>query len=99
MDVVNLDISSPSPIYRRTDDIVSADVGGQLVLLHTKTWQYIEFEKVGMAIWNYLETPHDLETLVKLLTDRFAVSHEHCKKDTAGFLEALLAQELIVKVN
>ena len=69
------------------------------MLLHTKTWQYIEFEKVGMAIWNYLETPQDVETLVRRLTARFAVSDAQCRKETENFLEALLSQELIVKVG
>lgn len=99
MNIANQDTSAFSPVYRRTDDIVSADVGGQLVLLHTKTWQYIEFEKVGMAIWNYLETPQDLDTLVKLLTERFAVSAAQCRKETGDFLSALEAQGLVVRVN
>ncbi|MDF2114890.1 PqqD family protein [Roseiarcaceae bacterium H3SJ34-1] len=99
MNISNQYTPAFSPVYRRTDEIVSADVGGQLVLLHTKTWQYIEFEKVGMAIWNYLETPQDVDTLVGYLTSRFAVSAEKCRQETEDFLAALLAQELIVKLN
>jgi len=99
MNIADQGTLASSPVYRRTDDIVSADVGGALVLLHTKTWQYIEFEKVGMAIWNFLETPRDLDTLVKLLTERFAVSPEQCRKETEDFLTALQAQELVVRVN
>ena len=87
------------PVFRRTDDIVAADVGGQMVLLHTKTWQYIEFEKVGLAIWKLLETPQGVDALVERLTKRFTVSSEQCRKETEAFLAALEAQELVVRVN
>ena len=81
--------------FERTSDIVAADVAGEIVLLHTKNWNYFEFDKIGAAIWQLLETPHSLPELIQALMSQFEVSESQCRTDTEAFLDEMLAEGLV----
>jgi len=87
---------SSRPPYRRTEDIVEAEVGGEVVLLHTQSWQYFEFDAVGAAIWGLLKEPRSLDALVSALTERFEVDQARCEQETRAFLDELIGQGLVV---
>jgi len=91
-------ISSPS-LYTRTQDVIEADVGGEIVLLHTQSWQYFEFDKVGAAIWTLLSTPNSLDSLVQSLVTQFNVGREQCTQETRAFLDEMATQGLVVAGN
>jgi Coenzyme PQQ synthesis protein D (PqqD) len=82
-------------VYTRTPDVIEADVGGEIVLLHTQNWQYFEFDKVGAAIWNLLTAPTSLDALVEGLTARFDVDEERCRQETKSFLDEMASQGLV----
>ena len=82
-------------LYTRTADVIEADVGGEVVLLHTQNWQYFEFDKVGAAIWDLLNAPSSLDTLVESLTSQFEVDQNLCREETKSFLDEMIAQGLV----
>lgn len=84
-----------SDLYARTSDVIEADVGGEVVLLHTQNWQYFEFDKVGAAIWSLLTAPSSLDNLVNALTERFEVEQAQCRDETKAFLDEMVAQGLV----
>lgn len=88
--------NSSTLLYARTADVIEADVGGEVVLLHTQNWQYFEFDKVGAAIWNLLHAPASLESLVDGLTTQFDVDPEQCARETKTFLDEMMSQGLVV---
>jgi hypothetical protein len=83
-------------LYSRTGDVIEADVGGDIVLLHTQSWQYFEFDKVGGAIWHLLDTPASLDGLVRSLMTQFEVDEEQCARETKAFLDEMVTQGLVV---
>lgn len=87
---------SNASLYTRTDEVIEADVGGEVVLLHTQSWQYFEFDKVGGAIWNLLSAPNSLDSLVTSLTQQFDVGQEQCARETQAFLDEMIEQGLVV---
>jgi len=87
--------NSTTGLYTRTGDVIEADVGGEVVLLHTQNWQYFEFDKVGAAIWTLLNAPSSLDSLVSALTTQFEVEPEQCRRETEAFLEEMVAQGLV----
>jgi hypothetical protein len=95
MSETNLSASS----YKRTGDVIEAEVGGEVVLLHTQNWQYFEFDPVGAAIWGLLKEPRNLDSLVIALTDRFDVDRARCASETRAFLEEMVEQGLVVAGN
>ena len=88
-------MTDASPIYARTADIIEADVGGEVVLLHTQNWQYFEFDTVGTAIWKLLHQPHGLSSLVDALQSQFDVGREQCAAETKAFLDEMVEQGLV----
>lgn len=86
-------------LYRKTGDVIEADVGGEVVLLHTQNWQYFEFDKVGATIWSLLDAPSSLDTLVTSLLTHFQVEREQCRQETKAFLDQMMAQGLITAGN
>jgi hypothetical protein len=88
-------MSDASPIYARTADIIEADVGGEVVLLHTRNWQYFEFDTVGTAIWKLLYEPHGLPSLVDALLCTFDVERDTCATETKAFLDEMVEQGLV----
>jgi hypothetical protein len=86
---------SSSDLYARTSDVIEADVGGEVVLLHTQNWQYFEFDKVGASIWGLLAAPNSLDSLVSSLTEQFEVAPDQCREETKAFLDEMVAQGLI----
>ena len=87
--------TNSADLYARTDDVIEADVGGEVVLLHTQNWQYFEFDKVGAAIWNLLNSPSSLDSLVASLTEQFEVDAGRCRQETQAFLDEMVAQGLV----
>ena len=88
-------VTPDSRMYTRTGDVIEADVGGAVVLLHTGNWQYFEFDKVGAAIWNLLSAPRSVDALVDELTMRFAVDREQCSREVKTFLDEIASQGLV----
>jgi hypothetical protein len=82
-------------LYARTGDVIEADVGGEVVLLHTQNWQYFEFDPVGAAIWSLLSAPSSLDALVDSLTQKFDVDQDRCRTETQAFLDEMVSQGLV----
>lgn len=88
-------MTDASPIYARTTDIIEADVGGEVVLLHTQNWQYFEFDVTGAAIWKLLHEPRGLPALVDALLSQFDVERDLCAAETKAFLDKMVEQGLV----
>ncbi|WP_337846584.1 PqqD family protein [Sphingomonas sp.] len=84
-----------APRYMRTETGVAADCSGKMLLLHTGTWQYFEFDAVGERILTLLETPLTFEQLVTDLIAQFDVDAERCAQETRLFLDGMIAEGLV----
>jgi hypothetical protein len=87
---------STAPMYMRTPDIIEAEVGGEIVVLHTQNWQYFEFDRTGATIWNLLREPRNLGSLVDDLVAQFEVDRSRCTEETRAFLDDMVEQGLVV---
>jgi len=91
--------SSLTQQYVRTSDVISTDVAGDLVLLHTQNWNYFEFDKIAASIWKLLDAPRSLPALVEALVAEFEVDEAVCLSDTKAFLDDMIAQGLVTIVE
>ena len=87
------------PLYSRTQDVIEAEVGGEIVVLHTQNWQYFEFDQTGASIWNLLREPKELGALVDDLVTSYDVDRARCAEDTKAFLNDMVEQGLVVFSN
>ena len=86
---------SLAPLYSRTQDIIEAEVGGEVVVLHTQSWQYYEFDRTGTTIWHLLKEPRNLGSLVDDLLAKFDVDRARCTEETRAFLDDMVEQGLV----
>ncbi len=81
----------------RTSAVVEANPGGFTMLLHTGNWTYYEFDGIATSIWEFLEAPSDLDTIVNGLMLKYNVAREQCEQDTKRFLDDMIEQGIVVK--
>ena len=81
--------------FTRSADVIGAELERSLVLLHTRTWTYLELNETGIEIWQQLEQPRSIDALVAGLVDQFEVEQARCYAETKTFVEDLIAKEFI----
>lgn len=85
-------------IVEKREDIVTADLDGNVVMMSVENGKYYGMDEIATAIWKNIEQPIRVEQLVHILMDEFDVSEEQCQKDVITFLTKLY-NEILIKVN
>lgn len=83
----------------RNPELISTDVDGEKVMMSIVNGEYFGLDSVGSRIWELIENPIKVETLVELLTDEFDVSKEQCEMDTLEFLNELMEKNLLFIIS
>lgn len=83
-------------IYQRREDIVTADMNGETVMMDIVTGKYYNLGAVGGSIWEKLDQPLGLSTLVERLTAEYEVSAEQCVQDVQPFLDKMVELGLVL---
>ena len=81
--------------YARATTIIEADGDGSPVLLHTDSWEFFEFDKVGAVIWELLEEPKGIAELTDALVERFDVGRDRCEAEVGKFLDQMTQAGLV----
>lgn len=82
--------------YRRSDDVVDAQVDDDRVLLAIDSGTYFHLNAVGSHIWNVLAHPHTLEEITDLVRVEFSAPADQIANDVATFLPALTDAGLVL---
>lgn len=90
---------SLSSVISRRNDIVSADMDGEIVMMNAETGQYYNLGQIGGAIWNLIEKPLTIEALITQLTTTYNVSRIQCETEVLSFLNDLQEQGLLIKTE
>ena len=88
---------SPGSTITRTEGVVEAQFDEVRVVLN-EDLAYLGLNEVGQRIWDLLESPRTLESLVTTLLDEYDVSEADCTRDVSAYVEAL-AQHKLVRVS
>lgn len=81
--------------YARSTETMESETDGAPVVLHLRSWDFFEFDRVGGVIWQLLEEPMSADELVDLLVGRFEVGRDQCEDEVGQFLEKAVAAELV----
>ncbi|HEX8400891.1 MAG TPA: PqqD family protein [Allosphingosinicella sp.] len=71
----------------RCDDLLEADVNGEIVALHVEKGQCYGMNTVASRVWELLAEPTSAEQICETLSSEFDVDRETCLTD----VEALIA--------
>jgi hypothetical protein len=88
---------STDPVYARNPDAIGVDVAGEIVLLNSKNWTYLDFDDIGSRVWVLLKEPHTLPALVEKLVDEYAVEPGACRHDTEIFLQEMIGKGAVLR--
>jgi hypothetical protein len=80
---------------RIPEDVLTAHLSGEAVLLHLGTKRYYRLNETGAAIWRELEAHAGRDRIVSALCDRFEVPRQDAEASVQALLAALAAQGLL----
>lgn len=89
---IELDATS---VLRRNDEVMTADMGEELVMLHLDQDSYFGLDPIGREIWTRLEKPTPFADLCGALCQEFDVDAETCETDVRAFIERLARHDLV----
>jgi Coenzyme PQQ synthesis protein D (PqqD) len=74
---------------------VTADLAGELVILHLRSGVYYSLDPVGTRIWRLMEEPTTVAALRDAILAEYEVENDRCERELLALLEELAARELI----
>ena len=87
------------PLYERTVDLLSADVGDELVALDADAGHCYGFNGVAASVWRRLEQPRSFEDLRQALLEEFDVSEQQCTAELQELLDDLVDKGLLRRTS
>jgi hypothetical protein len=86
---------SPTSMVVATKDQVSADIGGETILLSMNSAMYYGMESVASLIWSLLREPIRVSDICDAIVGEYDVEKNRCEADLLAFLRALAEKDLI----
>lgn len=87
-------INLHTPLKQKCD-VVSADVGEEVMLLGIEQGAYSDLKQSGGAIWSLLAETCSVRTICASLMQEYRVEQSLCEAETLAFVQHLLAEGLI----
>jgi len=84
---------------KASDDQVSCDLAGEAAILDLKNGIYYGLDPVGARIWELIQTPTPVSSVVSQLLDEYDVEEAQCEHDTLALLGQLQERDLIEIVD
>jgi len=81
--------------YVRTKELLSADVGDELVALDADAGHCYGFNNVAASVWRELAEPRSFNGLKLSLMNEYEVSEEQCAADLSELLDDFVSKGLI----
>lgn len=79
----------PSTVVVRSNEQVSSDLDGKVVLLSIVNGEYYHMNEVGSRVWELLAEPRPVSGVIDVLLAEFEVDRAACERDVLPFLGRL----------
>jgi len=76
-------------IVRRVDDVMTAEVDNELVMMRLESNGYFGLDTIGRRIWELLAEPRPVSRICAELLEEYDVSAEECERDVLHYLREL----------
>lgn len=93
------DAQASAVMLRRADELLSAAVGDELLLMSAAEGKYFNLNDVGARIWELLAQPVSAEGLAATLTAEYDVDIDDAREQVLEFLSALRERNLLVSTD
>ena len=85
------------PMYRRSAELMEADIGDELVALDPHSGNCFGFNGVATTIWRNLAEPKSFGQLRDALLSDYDVSAEQCSAELQNVLDDLIEKGLLAR--
>jgi hypothetical protein len=85
-----------SIVIRRNADIIAAGLAEETVLLDAKSWTYARFNDTATRIWEALDEPRSVDTVISTLMRDYAVDRPTCERDVEEFIDEMSSRGFII---
>ena len=89
------DLALDTPL-RVSPGAVSTAIPGETVILDPTSGRYFGLDGVGSRVWDMLQTPTSLRTMVTAIISEYDVDADTCERDLRALLAELDAKGLVV---
>jgi hypothetical protein len=86
---------SLTSLIKLANNLISAPVDGELVILSVERGTYYGLDEIGTEIFQRLETPVGVDALCEDLAAKYAADRQTIERDVLTLLESLLAEGLV----
>lgn len=83
-------------IIQRNNEVLTSDLDGEKVMMSIKRGEYYGLGKTGTFIWDHIEDPIKVNTLVKMITEKYKVDKNKCFTEISPFIIDLIEKELVI---
>lgn len=74
---------------------LSSDIAESVVILNLKDGVYYELKEVGTRVWNLIQQPRSVQSVLEKLLEEYEVDTERCERDLLVLAENLAKVGLI----
>jgi hypothetical protein len=87
-------MTDPGETVARADGVVEAQLDELRVVLN-EDLAYLGLNEVGQRIWDLIESPRTVASLVETLVGEYEVSAADCMRDVTTYVDALAEHKLV----
>jgi hypothetical protein len=88
-------ITTASILSRNADKFLASRISNETVMMNMDSGDYIGINQTGSEIWEKLEVPVSVQSLIDQILQHYDVPEEQCKTETILYLQQMLAQEML----
>lgn len=90
-----MDMITLESMVSRKEEIVTADMDGETVMMSIGSGNYYNMGKMGSVIWDMIGEAARVETLILALLEKYEVTREQCEKEVLAFLNHMNKEGLL----
>ena len=77
------------------EDLMVADLDGEMVLLNTQSGTYFGLNEVGSRIWELASEPRMIKDILDALANEYSVDQKQLEGDVLHFINSLFQRSLV----
>lgn len=82
-------------VVARPKELPTADVCGEIVMMHLDKGKYFALNPVGSRIWELIEKPQVVEDIITGLLAEYEVDAQTCQDEALEFMNNLYNEDLL----
>jgi hypothetical protein len=83
-------------VVQRNPKLVASQMDGEVVMMSIDDGAYYGLDEIGSRIWELMEIPVKVNSILVSLLEEFEVEKEECVTDTLEFLNDLMDKNLLL---